>query len=93
MWCVVDGAQVDESGEVPRANFDTFLGGFTAVFQVATRENWHVLLYAGMRSQAGAGASVLFYVSLIIVTNYILLALFIGTLLQQVRTLAFLSYT
>eukprot|EP00329_Picozoa_sp_Boothbay-MS584-11_P007229 67313_2 len=56
MWCVVDGAQVDESGEVPRANFDTFLGGFPAVFQVATRENWHVLLYAGMRSQAGAGA-------------------------------------
>ena len=72
-----------ETGEVPRANYDTFIGGFTSVFQVATRENWHVLLYAAMRSPAGAGASVVFYVTLLIVTNYILLALFVGTLLQQ----------
>eukprot|EP01047_Picozoa_sp_COSAG01_P112369 COSAG01_NODE_41125_length_455_cov_1.589888_1_plen_151_part_11 len=80
---IFGGDLLEESGSVPRGNYDTFLGGFITVFQVATRENWHVLLYEAMRSPAGPAVSVSFYVSLLVLTNYILLALFMGTLLQN----------
>ena len=70
-----------EDGDVPRTNFDDLLWSFTTVFVVMTRENWQAVLYDGMNS-AGA-ASAIYFVSLVILTNYILLALFIGTLLEN----------
>ena len=70
-----------DDGSVPRANFDTFVAAFMAVFQVSTRENWHIMLYSAM--QSSPAASVIYFVSLLIMTNYILLALFMGTLLQN----------
>lgn len=70
--------------EVPRANYDTFLRGFLSVFQVATRENWTSLLFDAMSAPTLQPAiAVIFYVSLVLLTNYILLALFMGTLLEN----------
>ena len=31
--------------EVPRANFDTFVWGFTTVFEVLSGENWNAVYY------------------------------------------------
>ena len=73
---------VEEPDEAPRANFDTFVLGFASVFQVATRENWTSLLFDAMSSVSPVGA-VVFYISLVLLTNYILVALFMGTLLQN----------
>ena len=72
----------DDGVTVPRANFDTFMAAFFAVFQVSTRENWHKLLYSAMGGTS-SGAAVAYFVMLLVMTNYILLALFMGTLLQN----------
>eukprot|EP01043_Picozoa_sp_COSAG02_P015309 COSAG02_NODE_650_length_18912_cov_23.728698_4_plen_1651_part_00 len=72
----------DDGITVPRANFDTFIAAFLAVFQVSTRENWHKLLYSAM-SGSSSGAAIAYFVTLLVMTNYILLALFMGTLLQN----------
>ena len=76
------GKLFDDDGEVPRANYDTFIAAFISVFQVSTRENWHQMLYSAMRN-VSPGVAVAYYVTLLILTNYILLALFMGTLLQN----------
>ena len=78
----VDGDDV--SDEVPRANYDTFAAGFLSVFQVATRENWTSLLFDAMSARTlPPVVAVVFYVSLVLLTNYVLLALFMGTLLEN----------
>ena len=75
------GQMFHEDGDVPRTNFDDLLWSFTTVFVVMTRENWQAVLYDGMDS---AGAySAIYFCSLVVLTNYILLALFIGTLLEN----------
>eukprot|EP01051_Picozoa_sp_SAG22_P016754 SAG22_NODE_2434_length_2576_cov_2.410008_1_plen_793_part_10 len=77
------GKLMDEDGVSPRGNFDSMVASFITVFQVATRENWYMHLYNAMNSDAGVGASVIYFLSLLILTNYILLALFMGTLLEK----------
>jgi hypothetical protein len=79
------GGKITEEGVAgapsPRANFDTLLWSFTTVFMVMTRENWQSAMFDAMHS-AGT-ESVVYFVSLIVLTNYILLSLFIGTLLEN----------
>lgn len=77
------GKLIGEDGQPPRGNFDSMFSSFIAVFQVATRENWHVHLYNAMNSEAGVGPAVIYFVTLLMLTNYILLALFMGTLLEK----------
>jgi Ca2+-binding EF-hand superfamily protein len=78
------GKLLDHDGvETPRGNFDSILSAMIAVFQVATRENWYVHMFAAMRSEAGSFVAVTYFISLLILTNYILLALFMGTLLEK----------
>eukprot|EP01052_Picozoa_sp_SAG31_P001829 SAG31_NODE_61_length_29286_cov_444.645973_22_plen_740_part_01 len=77
------GKLKENDGLSPRGNFDTLFGSFITVFQVATRENWQVHLYNAMGSSAGVATAVVYFVSLLILTNYILLALFMGTLLEK----------
>ena len=70
--------------ETPLGNYDTFVTGFVTVFQVATRENWTSLLFNAMAiPDQEPVVAVVFYVSLVLLTNYILLALFMGTLLEN----------
>ena len=65
----------------PRTNFDSMQWSFMTVFLIMTRENWQAVLYDIM-DQCGSATWMYFYL-VIIVTNYILLALFVGTLLEN----------
>ena len=68
-------------GETARPHFDNLIWSFVSVFLVMTRENWQALLYDTMH--ATQPAALLYYYVLIITTNYVLLALFVGTLLEN----------
>ena len=66
-----------------RGRFDNFYWSFLTVFQVLTRENWHELLYTGYGSHGWT--SFLYFASLIVVTNYMILSLFLGNLLHTLE--------
>ena len=68
-------------GEKPRAHFDNFWWGFVTVFQVLTGENWNEVLYDGMKV-AGFN-SVLFFLLLTFIGNYVIFNLFLAILLDQ----------
>jgi voltage-dependent calcium channel L type alpha-1D len=64
---------------VPRANFDTLLWSAVTVFQILTGENWNVVMMDGWR--ASGWSSVLYFVSLVVLGNFIVLNLFLAILL------------
>jgi len=68
-------------GDKPRAHFDNFWWGFVTVFQVLTGENWNEVLYDGMKV-AGFN-SVLFFLLLTFIGNYVIFNLFLAILLDQ----------
>eukprot|EP00762_Andalucia_godoyi_P001647 ANDGO_07082.mRNA.1 Sodium channel protein 60E len=72
-----------DDGSIPRANFNTFLYGFTTVFQVLTGENWNDVMYETIRSTNWGSA--FFYVSLIIFGVYVLLSLFVAILIDNFK--------
>eukprot|EP00958_Prasinococcus_capsulatus_P012481 scaffold1248_cov393-Prasinococcus_capsulatus_cf.AAC.3 len=71
----------EEDYEVPRSNFDTLLNAITTVFQVLTGEDWNTVMYYGIRSY-GLGGS-LYFISLVVVGNYVVVNLFIAILLSS----------
>jgi voltage-dependent calcium channel L type alpha-1D len=70
-----------EPGEYPRANFNTFLSGFTTIFIVFIGEDWNSSMYDHVRAK-GYG-SVFFFISLFILGNLVLLNLFLAILLKN----------
>ena len=68
-------------GEYPRANFNYFVLAFTSVFIVLAGEDWNTVMYDHVR--ATNGTSVIFFVSLVILGNFILLNLFLAILLKN----------
>ncbi|EGZ28555.1 hypothetical protein PHYSODRAFT_467180 [Phytophthora sojae] len=68
-----------EAAYVPRANFDTMLWSVVTVFQILTGENWNVVMLDGWRSSGWS--SVLYFVSLVVLGNFIVLNLFLAILL------------
>eukprot|EP00945_MAST-04E_sp_MAST-4E-sp1_P008438 g8438.t1 len=68
-----------ESGQVPRANFDTFIWAVATVFQVLTGENWNTIMYDGMRVAGAGGAA--YFITLVVLGNFIVLNLFLAILL------------
>lgn len=75
------GGKLEIDGETARPHFDNLIWSFTSVFLVMTRENWQALLYDTM--YASGPIAFLYYYTLIISTSYVLLALFVGTLLEN----------
>ena len=67
---------------LPRPNFDSFNNAFISVFQLLTVENWPVLLYAGMRNQFQPLVA-LYYISFLLIGNYILLNMFLAIMLDS----------
>jgi len=68
---------------IPRANFDTFIWGFTTIFQVMTGENWNTVMYAGMRSGRDDGWMYsIFFIILILVGQTLCLSLFLSMLIS-----------
>jgi tetrahydromethanopterin S-methyltransferase subunit E len=65
----------------PRANFNTFLSGFTTIFIVFIGEDWNAYMYDHVR--ATNYGSIFFFVSLFILGNLVLLNLFLAILLKN----------
>ena len=63
----------------PRSNFDNLLRAFVTVFQVLTGENWNTVMYDAWRSSGGA--SVIYFIALVVLGNFIVLNLFLAILL------------
>lgn len=66
----------------PRSNFDGFHWSFITTFQVLSMENWQTILYDSMRSSVGY-SSCFFFISWIILGNYVFLNLFLAILLDS----------
>ena len=69
------------NGESPRENFDDLPHAFTTIFIVLTGEDWNAVMYSHIRA-SGMIASV-FFISLVIFGNFILLNLFLAILLKN----------
>ena len=65
----------------PRTNFNTFLSGFTTVFVVLIGEDWNGVMYDHMRTIGGP--SKVFFFTLFVQGNLILLNLFLAILLKN----------
>jgi hypothetical protein len=70
------------NGESPQNNFDTFLDSFTTVFVVLTNESMSEIYFNHYRT-VGATASTIFFISLVIIGQKILLNLFLAILLEN----------
>lgn len=73
-----------EDGIVPRSNFDTLLQAFVTIFQILTGENWNSIMYDGW--QACGWPAVLYFVSLVVLGNFVVLNLFLAILISQFQT-------
>lgn len=74
---------VDEvNGTPPRYNFDRFINSFTTVFIVLTNDGISGIFYNYYRA-VGAISAILFFISLVIIGQKILLNLFIAILLEN----------
>ena len=67
---------------LPRPNFESFNNAFISVFQLLTLENWPTLLYAGLRNQFQPLVA-LYFISFIMIGNYILLNMFLAIMLDS----------
>eukprot|EP00947_MAST-08B_sp_MAST-8B-sp1_P003925 g3925.t1 len=66
---------------VPRGNFDGLLWAFVSIFQILSGENWNTLMYDG--SRATHPAMIIFFVSVVVIGNLILLNLFLAIMLSS----------
>jgi len=63
----------------PRTNFDSFLNSFLLVFQILSGEDWNTLMYDARRVNSTMG--MVYFCTVVIVGNFILLNLFVALLL------------
>ena len=71
-----------ENGEPPDSNFDTLLNAFATVFIVLTADGWSAIYFAFQRASEDS-VPILYFVSLIIIGQRILLNLFLAILLEN----------
>ncbi|XP_065066624.1 voltage-dependent L-type calcium channel subunit alpha-1D-like isoform X2 [Rhopilema esculentum] len=67
----------------PRTNFDSFWRSLITVFQILTGEDWNAVMYFGIQSWGGINEpmsviAIVYFVTLVIVGNYILLNVFLA---------------
>lgn len=79
------GGKLDfgEEIEKPRSNYDSFWRAFVTVFQIMTGEDWNACMYFGIKSWGGfnkaeAVVPVVYYISLVVIGNFILLNVFLA---------------
>eukprot|EP00002_Diphylleia_rotans_P008552 TRINITY_DN1844_c0_g1_i3.p1 TRINITY_DN1844_c0_g1~~TRINITY_DN1844_c0_g1_i3.p1 ORF type:complete len:1384 (+),score=276.21 TRINITY_DN1844_c0_g1_i3:89-4240(+) len=65
----------------PRAHFDDFYSAFLSVFQVLVIDNWTNIAFDAMRSTSHA--SILFFIAIIVIGDYVIFNLFIAILLDR----------
>lgn len=66
----------------PRQNYDNFFNAFLSAFQVLNFQNWNLLLYSSMRARHPI-LVLIYYISWLIIGNYILINLFIAFMLSM----------
>ncbi|EGR31257.1 hypothetical protein IMG5_114650 [Ichthyophthirius multifiliis] len=71
-----------EDGESPDVNFDNFQNAFVCIFILLINENWNQILYYHLRAFGDWSPSI-FFITVIIVGNFILLKLFLAILINQ----------
>ncbi|KAJ9445826.1 Sodium channel protein 60E [Diplonema papillatum] len=71
----------------PRENFDNLGWALISVFQIITGEDWNLAMHLGMRSTSDIAA--LYFVSLFVIGNYVVLNLFIAVLLGGLESTRF----
>jgi len=72
---------------LPRANFDNFYTAFFALFQVLTGSAWELVLFDCINACAMGGVvGAIFILSFFIVSNYVILNLFIGAILANMSS-------
>jgi hypothetical protein len=79
-----DVYDLDESLEPPRTNFDSFGFAILSVFVVIIGEDWNVVMYNYVRNKSLAIS--LFFISLMVIGNFMLLSLFTALLLKNFET-------
>lgn len=70
------------NGTSPPSNFDNFLHGITSVFIVLANDGWTVIFFDHYRA-VGKVLPTFYFLSLLIIGNYILLKLFLSILLKN----------
>lgn len=70
-----------QAAYTPRSNFDTMLWSMITIFQILTGENWNDVFINGWRSVGWP--STLYFISLVVFGNFIILNLFLAILLSN----------
>ena len=69
---------IQDDGEHPRVNFDSFWWALMTIFQTLTGEDWNAAMFDAIHTN-GAGAAV-FFISLTVIGGYVMLNLFLAVL-------------
>ena len=75
------GQLQEDDGSSPRSNFDTFGWSLVTVFQIIGGENWNEVMYTGIDGKGWTAT--IYFVSLFMFGNYVLLNLFLAILLSH----------
>ena len=70
---------ISPTGEVPRAHFDSLIWACTTIFAILMGDNWNSVMYDCMR--AVGPVSTLYFITLIMFGNIVMLNLFLAILL------------
>jgi len=73
--------EYDLDGESPRRNFDSFLKAFASMFNILQGEDWHFIMFDGIRAKGYFAMA--FFVSLVLLGQIILLNLLLAVLLEN----------
>ena len=68
-----------KNGHSPWGNFDTLLNAIISIFEILVGENWNAFMYDGIWSVGWL--SVIYFVSLVVFGNIVMLNLFLAILL------------
>lgn len=81
---ITEGGNRDawEAAEVPRMNFDTIQWAAATVFLCLTGEDWHEIMYDGMRA-GGVGFGAFYFITLMVIGFFVVMNLFKAILLAN----------
>lgn len=77
-----DSGKLDPEGSSPEYNFDYFLQSFTSVFIVIANDGWSTIFFTYYRA-VGDYQALIFFLSLLVIGQFILFNLFLAILLQN----------
>jgi sensor histidine kinase YesM len=74
--------KLDRYGESPRENFDDFFHAFISIYVILIGDDWQLVMYNSIRSE-GYGISIVYFITLLVVGNFVLFNLFLAILLSN----------